>query len=670
MNSMFGYASAFNQDIGDWAVDSVTSMSYMFGFASTFDKDLGWCVDDDVSLSYAFYITPCASTSCGVTQVDDVENCPTPSPTAEPTKATSKRSAVAFERKTAINDMTVANSDKYEWFQVRAADIDGDGTDDVVAVETKKVDELHWYKVDASSATLSFTDNKITEYADQERGFGVAVVDLDGDSDVDILVAAEDEKALCWYENDGLSWTQLDIEASTDQELFTVFAVDVDGDSDVDVFSASQDAKEIWLFLNDGSQNFGSAVVIDDKVDTPMSVYATDVDGDYDVDLIYADEDKRVTYFAQGTSAASASEWGDEIEIDDGRKEPRWVVAADLDGDGDADVLCADPGKEEIVVYENEDGDGSSWDDVVYDAGDEVTSVEVFDIDGDGDLDFVGACADDKMRWWKRADGALSDGEGDGEGDDDSAAFAFVKPNPDDDESITVDVDADGEVTTVVALDLDGDGDLDVVAAETNKLTWYENDYTPVPTATPTATVTISLEPTVTKRPTPSPSNSPAPTSAPSASPRAWSAIASSADGARLAATVSPGFIYTSADSGASWIEDATAGARNWASIAMSADGQRLAAVEGSKTESYCSVQGSLWTSSDASASWTEQAGLGSRCWRGVAMSGDGATVAAVVYQGSIGSRRTTAPAGARQATRAPAATTILTTPTTGWPLP
>ena len=128
----------------------------------------------------------------------------------------------------------------------------------------------------------------------------------------------------------------------------------------------------------------------------------------------------------------------------------------------------------------------------------------------------------------------------------------------------------------------------------------------------------------------------PAPTPAPSASPRAWSAIASSADGARLAATVSSGSIYTSADSGASWTEDATAGARSWVSIAMSADGQRLAAVEGSIDLSYCDVYGSLWTSSDFGASWTEQAGLGSNCWRGVAMSGDGATVAAVVDQGSI----------------------------------
>ena len=111
------------------------------------------------------------------------------------------------------------------------------------------------------------------------------------------------------------------------------------------------------------------------------------------------------------------------------------------------------------------------------------------------------------------------------------------------------------------------------------------------------------------------------------------------APSALLAATVSSGSIYTSADSGASWTEDATAGARSWVSIAMSADGQRLAAVEGSGDtydDDACSVYGSLWTSSDFGASWTEQAGLGSECWRGVATSGDGATVAAVVDQGSI----------------------------------
>ena len=82
MISMFQSASAFNQEIGGWAVQSVTDMRYMFTYVSAFDQDLGWCVDDGVDLSYAFEGTQCASTSCGVVQMD---NCPTPAPTPAPT---------------------------------------------------------------------------------------------------------------------------------------------------------------------------------------------------------------------------------------------------------------------------------------------------------------------------------------------------------------------------------------------------------------------------------------------------------------------------------------------------------------------------------------------------------------------------------------------------------
>jgi len=74
MSNMFNGASAFNQDISDWAVDSVKTMSYIFKGASAFNQDLGWCVDDDVNLGYAFSYSGCESTSCGVVRCPTKEN--------------------------------------------------------------------------------------------------------------------------------------------------------------------------------------------------------------------------------------------------------------------------------------------------------------------------------------------------------------------------------------------------------------------------------------------------------------------------------------------------------------------------------------------------------------------------------------------------------------------
>jgi photosystem II stability/assembly factor-like uncharacterized protein len=107
-------------------------------------------------------------------------------------------------------------------------------------------------------------------------------------------------------------------------------------------------------------------------------------------------------------------------------------------------------------------------------------------------------------------------------------------------------------------------------------------------------------------------------------SARSWMSITSSADGSKLAATVAAGLIYTSTDSGVSWAPRNSA--RNWRSITSSADGNKLAAVD--------FLNGQIYTSADSGVNWTARET--SRNWFSITSSSDGNKLAAVVVGGQI----------------------------------
>jgi len=100
----------------------------------------------------------------------------------------------------------------------------------------------------------------------------------------------------------------------------------------------------------------------------------------------------------------------------------------------------------------------------------------------------------------------------------------------------------------------------------------------------------------------------------------AWTAIASSADGAKLAAVEYPGYIAISQNAGQTWTLPLPDDIRNYTSIASSSDGSKLiASVEG----------GFLYTSADSGANWTARFSDSNRYWYSVASSADGTKLVA-----------------------------------------
>ena len=125
----------------------------------------------------------------------------------------------------------------------------------------------------------------------------VYATDLDGDGDADVLSASFDDDKIAWYENMGLNelircifGPQQVITTNADL-AWSVYATDLDGDGDADVLSASFADDNIAWYENMGPANpgtFGPQQVITTNADCASSVYAADLDRDGDADVLFA----------------------------------------------------------------------------------------------------------------------------------------------------------------------------------------------------------------------------------------------------------------------------------------------------------------------------------------------------------------------------------------------
>ena len=212
---------------------------------------------------------------------------------------------------------------------VAAGDLNGDGfTDLIVATGPSGNPEIYLNIVDPDNpARRRLADTALT-FPEMSLNLGIALADLDGDNDLDVITANGAGQINNVFLNDGNGTMSLH-EPLGNETSRDVVAVDLNSDGFPDLVFANGSPNTIYL--NQADATFGAPISLGDA--DSRQVAAADLDGDTLPDLVFANADGPSNWYRnRGDGTFDA---GVPIE-----PEPTSSVAAgDFNGDNLADLV-------------------------------------------------------------------------------------------------------------------------------------------------------------------------------------------------------------------------------------------------------------------------------------------------------------------------------------------
>ena len=314
------------------------------------------------------------------------------------TAAVARGPRIDFLRPRAVGD-AFGPSDRPMIANVAIVDLDKDGLADIIAADAA-TNRITWVR---QARAGSFAEQTLAEVPGPAH---VQAVDLDADGDLDVAVASLGVLfpnnarigAIVLLENDGRQRFTPHVVADKLARVADVRAGDLDGDGDLDLSAAlfGYDQGETRWFENQGGWRFESHLL--QELSGAINAEIADLDGDRDLDiitLVSQEWEEIYVYVNDGRGAFTPTRIFGASNEDFGSS---WISLADLDADGDADVVYSNGDAFDYATTAGRSWNGLQW--LENTGGTAFTyhriadipgasSPQAADLDGDGDLDIA-----------------------------------------------------------------------------------------------------------------------------------------------------------------------------------------------------------------------------------------------------------------------------------------